>query len=108
MTFIEKINKPYPQTLNRWKITFAVSLFIALFVIIFQPFGLQSVQVEYKGILLVGYGFITFIILTFNLFILTSLLPNIFNEDKWTVKKEILWVSWIVISISIGNYLVKP
>ncbi len=37
-------NKPYPHSLNKWRITISVSLFIAFFIVVFQPFGLSEYQ----------------------------------------------------------------
>ncbi len=105
MTFIKKLNNLYPQTLNRWRIIIIISLFISFFMIIFQPFGLHNIQHVHKGMILAGYGFITFIMLVLNLIFLPLIFPNVFNEDSWTIKKEIVWLLWIVITISVGNYL---
>ncbi len=98
------LNKPYPINLNRWGITIFISIFVAVFLVFFQPFGLQHLQLEHKNILLAGYGGITFLVLFLNLFIIPIFLPFLFNEDNWTVAKQILWLCWIVLSIGTGNY----
>lgn len=99
------LNKPYPIILNKWKITFFVGFFVALFMYIFQPFGLQSVKSDHKALLLLGYGSVSSFALVFNLFLVTAVFKKAFNETRWTVYKQILWLLWITFSISICNYL---
>lgn len=98
------LNKPYPLLLNKWKLVLFVSLFVGLFMLVFQPFGLQYVQIEYKSWSLLGYGLVTGMLLLFNLFFLPWLFKTTFREEGWTVGKQILYLSWIVLSISIANY----
>ncbi len=98
------LNKPYPQTQNKWKSAISISLFISLFLYVFQPFGLQLLKHDHKDLALLGYGVVTFLVLALNYVMLPFIKPSIFNEDRWTVKKQILWLVWIVFSISLGNY----
>ena len=104
MRFTEILNKPYPAILNKWKITLSVSVFISIFLCVFQPFGLQFVQINNKTVVLAGYGLITFILLLLNLYLLPLLFKKSFREENWTVGKQILWLICIVLSISVGNY----
>jgi len=104
MTLKQYLNQPYPVRANKWKLIFIISLFIAMFMVIFQPFGLQFVQKENKSLILAGYGLVTFIMLVINLIVFPKLFPRFLDEDKWTVKKQILWLLWVVFTIGIGNY----
>jgi hypothetical protein len=61
------LNQPYPQIVSKWKVIILISLFIALFMLIFQPFGLSAFQGSYKALIIAGYGCVTFVILAFNL-----------------------------------------
>ncbi len=103
--FTKYLYNPYPQTLNRWSITIAISLFISLFMVIFQPFGLQNFKSDHKTIFLCGYGLVTFVILIINLMVLPVLFPRLLGEDRWTVGKHLLMLCWIVVTISAGNYV---
>lgn len=105
MTITELLNKPYPTLLNKWKVIVSVSFFISFFLGVFQPFGLKNVNLEYKTLILVGYGLVTFILLVFNMILLPMIAVNVFAEDKWTVKKQIIYLLWIVLSIGIGNFV---
>jgi hypothetical protein len=71
----------------------------------FQPFGLQLFAHEQKNILLLGYGLVTFIVLFFDMYILQWIIPKLFNEEKWFILSEMVYQVWIVLSISLGNYL---
>ena len=99
------LNKPYPPIQKIWKSAISISLFISLFLYVFQPFGLQLLQHEYKSLVLVGYGLVTFVVLIANKSILPLIIPNLFEEEGWTIKKQILWLIWLLFSISLGNYI---
>ena len=98
------LRKPYPHRHNRWVILVLIPLFISLFMVTFQPFGLQLLVHENKNLLLVGYGLVTFIVLGFDMYILPLILPKLFNEERWQVISEVFYQIWIVLSISVGNY----
>ena len=104
-SILTHLKKPYPKILNPFKVSITVGLFISFFITIFQPFGLQYFQSEYKTLILIGYGFITTLILIIYLFLLPNIFQKLFKEDSWTVAKQISWLSFIIISIGIGNYL---
>ena len=97
------LNRPYLRIENRWKLTIIISLFISLFILLFQPFGLSTYKSEYKSVVLLGYGGITFVILIINLFILTHVFKKWFAN--WTIGKQMLWLSWVIFTIGTGNYI---
>ncbi|MCW3785753.1 LytTR family transcriptional regulator DNA-binding domain-containing protein [Plebeiibacterium sediminum] len=99
------LNKPYPPIQNIWKSAFFIGLFISLFLYVFQPFGLQLMQHDHKELVLLGYGLVTFIVLIANKSFLPLIIPSVFVEEGWTIKKQILWLIWLVLTISLGNYL---
>jgi len=105
MNILAYLKRPHPQSENRWLIVIPVSIFIGLFMLIFQPFGLTYFHHPYKWLILLGYGGITFIILLFNLFLIPHLLKQIFKDENWTVFKHIFWLLWIIFTIGIGNYV---
>jgi len=97
------LSQPYPLEENVWKIIIPISLFIGLFMVIFQPFGLNNLQVDYKIFVLAGYGLVTFIIQVIDLLILPQLLPGLYRSDRWTVLKEIVNLTWILFTVGLGN-----
>ncbi len=101
---ITHLRKPYPQTLNPFKVSITIGLFVSFFIALFQPFGLQYYQTEYKILILSGYGFVTTSILIINLFLLPRSFQKLFENETWTIFKQIVWLLFIIISIGIGNY----
>jgi DNA-binding LytR/AlgR family response regulator len=98
------LDQPYPQVENRWKLIVLISLFVSIFMFVFQPFGLSQFRSAYKPLILLGYGGVTFVVLVINIFGITSLLRRWFKLKTWTVKKQIIWLIWIVFTIGLGNY----
>lgn len=101
----EYLNQPYPVMAHKWRLIIPISLFIAVFMLIFQPFGLTNFHDSLKSIIFSGYGLVTFLVLSINLFILPYIFKKWFDFNKWTVIKQILWLTWIIFTIGIGNYL---
>lgn len=82
--------------------SFAMSMFVFLFLLIFQPFDLGSM---FENIVWVtgGYGMCCLGVMLFlNLFIV-EILPGIFKEESWTVLKELIWVTINVSLIGVAN-----
>jgi len=99
------LRKPYPHLHNRWIIVVLIPLFVSLFMVTFQPFGLQSMIRDNKSLLQVGYGLVTFAVLIVDMYLLPLILPKLFSEERWLVISELLYLVWIVLTISAGNYL---
>jgi len=86
----------------------AISLFVVFFLIIFQPFGLDSVDpVKFPLVKMfavyVGYGMITFVISILCDRLIMPAFPMFFNEAEWTVIKNIVWILIVVMLIGLGN-----
>ena len=99
------LQQPYPLFENRWRIIISISLFIALFMLVFQPFGISNYTGEYKHLFETGYGVVTFIVLIIDLFVFPLFLEEWFITRKWTVLKQIIWQLWILFSIGLGNFI---
>lgn len=87
------LNQPTPLYLDAQKNLiryFGVGCFIALFLIIFQPFGTANFKMVNKNLFLSGYGIISFITFSFVYVGLPSLFPRHITEEKWVVWKQIL------------------
>ena len=86
-------NQPTPlytdikKTLIRY---FWVGSFIALFLIIFQPFGTANVKMGNKNLFLSGYGILSFLIFSLVFIGLPRLFPTTIVEEKWVVWKQTL------------------
>lgn len=102
-----KFNDPYPYTFS-WKGNIAVILIISVFVggflAVFQPFGLQNTAIPGKIFILLGYGLVNMVILSFDLLVVPMLLPKLFTETRWKVVHQIAFLIFIVFTIGLGNY----
>jgi hypothetical protein len=105
MNILEYARKPYPLRLSHWGIIIAISLFVSIFMVVFQPFGLQAMDSDRKSLLLTGYGLVTFVVLFVDMIILPLVFHGVFREERWTVFKQVIWLVWIVITIAFGNYV---
>lgn len=103
MTLKNYLNQPFPKITSRWKLMITISLFVTIFLIIFQPFGIYLTQ--NKILVLPGYGLVTFLVLFINLIVVEHIFPKTFSEKKWTIGKDFLWLLWIIFCIGLGNAL---
>ncbi len=101
----EYLNQPYPLFKSKWRLVISISLFIVLFMLIFQPFGLTAYHGSDSIFIIGGYGFVTFFVLIVDLFFIQSLLIKRSGRKSWTVIKQIFWLIWIILSIGSVNYL---
>ena len=99
------LSQPYPQSVNKWKLNITISLFIGLFMLIFQPFGITGSNNLHKAVFCFGYGFVTFVILLIDLHLIPFFFPSLFENKRWTVLKQIIWLVFIIFSIGLGNYV---
>lgn len=92
---LDLLTAPYPlrrSAAREWGYIIGAGIFVALFLIVFQPFGTRSFQNEHKYLFLAGYGVvISGSILLINK-LLPLLLPKAFGEENWTVGKHILFL----------------
>jgi len=102
------LSKPYyfnPSTKFKLKLSFAFGLFLFLFLFFFKPFGLS----RFEGALLeysLGMGSLDFLG-TFLLFYISPLIfKNYFNEDNWTVGRNILLmvVGLLFVALILWNF----
>ena len=105
MGIINYLKQPFPKAENKWRIIIFMSLFVALFLIIFQPFDINLYRGSNKFIVLSGYGLITFLILVLDMIILENIFKKFYNEQSWTIWKEFVSLFWIIFTIGLGNAL---
>ena len=74
-------------------------LFIALFLIYFEPFNLHEDNVFQISF----FGCITTIILVFFLYFFPLLLPNLFSDKNWKVGYQIIFILLIILVIATFN-----
>ena len=102
-------NQPYPypqQTLfRRFLQCLFEGVFIAAFLIVFQPFGTSLWQDPNKIVILWGYGIITMVAGLVVRIVLPNIFPSYFNENTWTIAKQIVATLVLLALITTGNVL---
>jgi len=98
--------QPFPQEtdLRTYLLhALAISGAVSFVLVVFQPFGLDTLP-GYRWVWVgLGFGGITLLVMTLNYGWL-RLLPQWFAESNWTFGKEIIWVIYNFLSIAIGNF----
>jgi len=106
MKIINWLNRPYPfidKILNKLLISILFGLFVFLFLLLFQPFGIAEV-IDNKSIYLLGFGLITSFALIISYLLLPFLFTKLFDSNYWNIKKELIFVLSNIIIITILNY----
>lgn len=80
-------------------------VFIAAFLIVFQPFGASLWQNPNKIALLSSYGIITMVAGLVVRIVLPNIFPSYFNESTWTIAKQIVATLILLALITTGNVL---
>ncbi|UTA67947.1 LytTR family DNA-binding domain-containing protein [Emticicia sp. 21SJ11W-3] len=103
------LQQPYPfhhkSGKNRFWKSLAEGSGVALFFIIFQPFGLSEWEHPYKIWVLTGFGAIVSICTAIHRFVLPSVFPRVYHEKVWVVWKEIADILLLLALITIANML---
>ncbi len=102
------LNQPYPTESSKARSlvkSVGIGAFVGLFLLVFQPFGLDSWQTSAKALKILGFGGIALVVMLANFLILPVLWPIYFSDKRWTVGKEISRIMAAVIIIAIGNRL---
>ena len=102
------LNKPYPfndDLRHNAKIILFISLGILAFLLIFQPIEIGTLSRKEIFYLVTGLAISTFLVLSINLIVLPSLFPKIFYNNRWNIKREIIWNIWILLTISSNDFL---
>lgn len=93
--------RPYPLSID-FRTTFpaimGMAIFLPLFLMIFQPFGLGEADFQGKYLYMLAYGPLVFLILAANYYGIPPFFPSLFDEEKWTVGKEFLWLCYNIFS----------
>lgn len=102
------LKKPYPfnDDLKRnAKLIFVITVSIFVFLYLFQPLDISSLENRDKLYLIIGLAIITFLGLSGHLLVMPSMFPKIFLRREWKIWKEIVWNSWMLFTISFGYFL---
>ena len=98
-------SQPFPRessTARKVVSSLMAGLVVALFLRFFQPFGFGHAGVQNLNLFAAGYGLVTVVVMLFFVLI-ESVFPKLFEEERWTVGKNILMYVIIVFVIGAAN-----
>ncbi|GAB3576931.1 LytTR family DNA-binding domain-containing protein [Spirosoma luteolum] len=100
------LNQPYPfEDRLRYQLGRAalIGLFVGLFLLAFQPFGISHWQTAGKAVKVMGFGLVTFVVTSLVFVGMPRLWPGQFTDRRWTVGREILLITVNVLLIAVAN-----
>jgi hypothetical protein len=100
------LKKPYPYNTFSARDIYSnvlIACFVTLFLIVFQPFDISIWQTNYKLLKLVGFGCVCFMCTMIFRLISEAILKKQKPEETWTVWKEILALTLVLLFIAYGN-----
>ncbi len=100
--------QPYPSHDSpgrQLRLAAVIGLFVGVFLVLFQPFGLASWETPNKTLKVLGFGLITFVITAVNFMVWQQIFPRQFSDERWTVGREILLVTINILLIALANRL---
>mgnify|MGYP000483537507 CR=1 FL=1 len=82
---------------------FGIGFFIFIFLYLFQPFGFSKID-NNKLLYSLGFGLVSFVIQSFFFLLLPYIFKTIFNDENWTVGKNIVFLFLLILCITFGNW----
>lgn len=106
MKLWRKLNQPYPFLPYRSAVyrDLFFAAFLSLFLVVFKPFGLDVYHADRIHFIL-GYGVIGLAVALVNDSIGYTCFPGVFNESRWTLGRQLLWMGWHLFSMGIADFV---
>lgn len=82
-----------------------IGVFVGLFLLVFQPFGIADWVTPYKTLKILGYGVVSFGVTAVHFLLWPRLFPAVFSDRVWTVGKAILLIVTNILLITVANRL---
>lgn len=105
----ENLNQPYPFN-NNFKHNLRTIAFVCmgfmLIMLYFQPFGINFLASPKDGYFVLLIGLISAANFFINTLFLPGLFPKLFESDRWTVRKEMIWNVWMFAVLSVTFSLI--
>lgn len=102
------LKKPYPSFGSlKSRAAFVLTSGIIVFSImyIFKPFGLSAFNPDQIVFYSMCYGLVTSIVTSIFFILLPMVCPICFEESRWNIGKEMIYILMLIVFISIGNVI---
>lgn len=102
------LRQPYPieeSARAAWIRALLIGVFVGLFLLVFQPFGIAGWQTDHKALKILGFGVVSFVVTAVHFLMWPRLFPAVFSDRVWTVGKAILLIIANILLIAIANRL---
>jgi hypothetical protein len=100
---LEILNQPSPLNLEyskRVKQLLIITIFVFVFFIVYKPFGLNNETFINCIKMSAYYGAVGLVIGIINVIVIPFILPGLFKEISWTLKRNIAWGFWNLFSFA--------
>jgi hypothetical protein len=90
----ENLNHPYPFNNNykhNLRTIVLVSMGFMLLMLYFQPFGVNFMESASDGYFVLAAGILNAVVLFVSTLILPGMFPAMFDTNRWTIRKELIW-----------------
>ncbi len=100
-------SKPFPFIeKRRYRILASIifSVFILIFLEIFQPFGMSEIE-KNKSLFIAGYSIINFSVMISGFFLLPCIFKRFFDYDNWTIGRTFVFTIYHFIIMVLLNWI---
>jgi len=102
------LNSPFPCSFGRKENFYSallIGIFVALFLIIFEPFGISNSDYDGKILKTSGFGVVSFLVMLIYFFVIPRVFKKYFLEKNYTLGKDILASMGLILLVAMGNGL---
>lgn len=100
---IKYLHQPYPCPARTWKTIAIISLLVFTILFIFKPFGISMITSEWRFWIILGYGVVTAMAVSVQIYLSPLLFPRYYDENRWTVGRNIFSTTITLILVALGN-----
>lgn len=104
---VKWLNKPYyfnKSIFFRLFISFGLGGIVFIFLFILKPKGIDKIALN-PYLFRLGYAVNTSLILLLYFFVVTKLFPDYYNNEVWTIKKQLINITGIMVMCSIVHWI---
>lgn len=101
----ENLNHSYPFNNNykhNLRTIVLVSMGFMLLMLYFQPFGVNFMESASDGYFVLAAGLLNAVVLFVSTLILPGVFPVLFDTNRWTIRKELIWNASMFVMLAVS------